>query len=106
VIETVLEVRRALEEEGFQTWPKVTGGKGLHIMAPLGEAISHDEAHRYSRALAERIAATNRGRYAVSASMAQRPGRPITAICTMVAALRRPVPGRPACGRAFPSPRP
>jgi bifunctional non-homologous end joining protein LigD len=75
VIDTALELRRLLEEEGFATWPKVTGGKGLHIMAPLRDAISHDEAHRYSRALAERLAATDRGRYTVSASMAQRPGR-------------------------------
>jgi len=35
VIDTALELRRLLEEEGFATWPKVTGGKGLHIMAPL-----------------------------------------------------------------------
>jgi bifunctional non-homologous end joining protein LigD len=75
VIDTALELRRVLEEEGFKTWPKVTGGKGLHIMAPLSDAISHDEAHRYSRTIAERIAATDRSRYTVSASMAQRPGR-------------------------------
>ena len=75
VIDTALELRRMLKEEGFKTWPKVTGGKGLHIMAPLSDAISHDEAHRYSRTIAERIAATDRSRYTVSASMAQRPGR-------------------------------
>jgi bifunctional non-homologous end joining protein LigD len=75
VIDTALQVRRMLEEEGFRTWPKVTDGKGVHIMAPLGEPITHDEAHRYSRTIAERIAATNPGRYTVSASMAQRPGR-------------------------------
>jgi bifunctional non-homologous end joining protein LigD len=63
------------EKEGFKTWPKVTGGKGLHIMVPLDDLISHDEAHPYSRTIAERIAAIDRSRYTVSASMAQRPGR-------------------------------
>ena len=75
VIDTALDLRRLLEEEGFKTWPKVTGGKGLHIMAPLTDQISHDEAHRYSRTIAERIAATDPRHYTVSASMAQRPGR-------------------------------
>jgi bifunctional non-homologous end joining protein LigD len=75
VIDTALELRRVLEEEGLKTWPKVTGGKGPHIMAPLADKISHDEAHRYSRMIAERIAAIDRSRYTVSASMAQRPGR-------------------------------
>jgi hypothetical protein len=28
--------------------PKVTGGKGIHVMAPLKEKITHDEAHAYA----------------------------------------------------------
>jgi bifunctional non-homologous end joining protein LigD len=75
VIDTALDLRRVLEEEGLKTWPKVTGGKGLHIMAPLADPISHYQAHRYGRTIAERIAATDRSRYTISASMAQRPGR-------------------------------
>jgi hypothetical protein len=39
------------------------------------KVITHDEVHRYSRTLAERIAATDHGRYTVSASMAQRLSR-------------------------------
>jgi len=44
-------------------------------MARLNETISHDEAHRYSRTIGERITAVDRSRYTLSASMAQRLGR-------------------------------
>src|SRR5258708_604997 len=37
VIDTALELRRVLEQEGFRTWHKLTGGKGLHIVVPLNE---------------------------------------------------------------------
>jgi bifunctional non-homologous end joining protein LigD len=36
VIETALTLRRMLKDEGLDPWPKLTGGKGLHLMAPLG----------------------------------------------------------------------
>ena len=35
VIETALRLRRMLQDEGLEPWPKLTGGKGLHLMAPL-----------------------------------------------------------------------
>jgi hypothetical protein len=44
-------------------------------MAPLPERMRHDEARRWSRALAEKIVATDGARYTISASLAQRPGR-------------------------------
>jgi bifunctional non-homologous end joining protein LigD len=62
-------------EEGLQSWPKVTGGKGIHLMVPLEAKMTHDEAHRYARAIAERLAARDPDRYIVSAAMAKRAGR-------------------------------
>lgn len=75
VIDTALALRDFLETEGFTPWPKLSGGKGLHVMAPLQERMTHDEAHRYSAAIADRIAAKDRKRYTISAAMAQRQGR-------------------------------
>jgi bifunctional non-homologous end joining protein LigD len=75
VIDTALELRRLLQDEGFKPWPKVTGGKGLHVMAPLARSMTHDRAHALSRSIAERIAAGDPARYTVSASMAARKGR-------------------------------
>jgi bifunctional non-homologous end joining protein LigD len=75
VIETAMRMRDLLEHEGFKPWPKVTGGKGLHVMAPLAGKLTHDAAHAYARRLAERLAATDRERYVTSAWLARRRGR-------------------------------
>ena len=75
MIETALKLRALLAEEGLTTWPKVTGGKGIHVMAPLADPMTHDQAHRYSRSLVQRIAGADLRRYTISAAMAQRRGR-------------------------------
>jgi bifunctional non-homologous end joining protein LigD len=77
VIESAFALRQVLRKEGHSCWPKLTGGKGLHILVPLDrvQKLSHDEAHAYSMHLAERLANTNPQRYTTSASMADRRGR-------------------------------
>ena len=55
VIETALRLRRMLQDEGLEPWPKLTGGKGLHLMAPLEPKIDHDEARAYARRIAQRL---------------------------------------------------
>jgi bifunctional non-homologous end joining protein LigD len=75
VIDTALRLRDLLCDEGLDSWPKVTGGKGLHLMVPLAEKMTHDAAHAYARQIAGEIAATNSGRYVISAALAKRPGR-------------------------------
>jgi bifunctional non-homologous end joining protein LigD len=67
VVETALATRDLLHQHGLESWPKVTGGKGLHIMAPLDEPMTHDQAHRYAKRLVGEIAARNPERYLVSA---------------------------------------
>jgi bifunctional non-homologous end joining protein LigD len=75
VIESALRMRDLLADEGLKTWPKLTGGKGLHVMAPLTRRLTHDAAHAYARQLAQRLAATNKDLYVTSASLALRAGR-------------------------------
>jgi hypothetical protein len=66
VIETALRLRRMLKDEGLQPWPKLTGGKALHLMAPLEPKVDHDEARAYARHIAQRFAATAPERYTLS----------------------------------------
>jgi len=75
VMETALTLRELLEQRGFDSWPKLTGGKGIHIMVPLRERMTHDVAHRRSRTIAEQLARTDPERFTVSASLSSRPGR-------------------------------
>jgi bifunctional non-homologous end joining protein LigD len=75
VIDAALQLRDLLKQEGLESWPKTTGGKGIHLMVPLEPKMTHDKAHRYARGIAQRLAAIDPDRYIVSASMAKRPGR-------------------------------
>jgi hypothetical protein len=74
VVEAVLRMRDLMKTEGFATWPKLTGGKGIHLMAPLEYPVSHDEAHRTARRLVSALAARFPDDYILSAQ-AQRRGR-------------------------------
>ncbi|MBH5392192.1 DNA ligase D [Bradyrhizobium diversitatis] len=74
VADTALELRALMKREGFETWPKLTGGKGVHLMAPLDEPMLHDRAHRIARSLCSEFAARDADRYILSAQ-ARRSGR-------------------------------
>jgi len=76
VIETAMALRELLNKEGFDSWPKLTGGKGVHVMAPLvTRKMSHDETHRYSRSLAEQVSRRQPNRLTTSAALPARDGR-------------------------------
>jgi|KBSSwiStaDraftv2_1062776.scaffolds.fasta_scaffold03000_6 bifunctional non-homologous end joining protein LigD len=76
VTETALALRDLLEQSGYSSWPKLTGGKGIHVMVPIeAGTLSHDETHRISRSLAERLAQTQPDRLTTSASLSARDGR-------------------------------
>jgi bifunctional non-homologous end joining protein LigD len=100
VIETALRMRKLLAEEGLKSWPKITGGKGLHIMVPLADKLTHDEAHDYARRMAQRLATMDPDRYTTSASLARRPGRLFVDLAT-AAAPPPSAPIRRAHGKAF-----
>jgi bifunctional non-homologous end joining protein LigD len=74
VVEAALRMRELLEGEGLSTWPKLTGGKGIHVMAPLPKAILHDEAHRHALRLVRVLAQRDPDHYILS-SQGSRRGR-------------------------------
>ncbi len=43
VVESALGLRDLLADEGLDSWPKLTGGKGLHLMVPI-EPSEHERA--------------------------------------------------------------
>jgi bifunctional non-homologous end joining protein LigD len=75
VIETALKLRRMLKEERLEPWPKLTGGKGLHLTAPIDRKMDHDQARAYAKRIAQRLAATAPERYTVAAAPDKRAGR-------------------------------
>ena len=75
VTDTALALRDFLkQDEGLASWPKATGGKGLHVMVPLDRSRDHDQARRFAHELAARFAGRD-PRYTVVADLKQRPGR-------------------------------
>jgi bifunctional non-homologous end joining protein LigD len=75
IVDTALTLRELLHQEGFECWPKLTGGKGIHVMIPLETPISHDASHRRSREIAEHLASLDPDRLTLSAAFAARRGR-------------------------------
>lgn len=103
VIDTAVRLRELLRAEGWDSWPKLTGGKGLHVMVPLGtRKMLHDEAHGYSRLLAQRVADQQPSKLTTSAAKTAREdrlfidylrnGRGTTAIATFSPRARRGFP--------------
>ncbi|SDK44852.1 hypothetical protein [Mesorhizobium muleiense] len=72
---TALTLRDMLRSEGLDSWPKLTGGKGVHVMAPLQAVITHDAARLYARKLAQRLVGKQPERHVVSAAPSARNGR-------------------------------
>jgi bifunctional non-homologous end joining protein LigD len=75
VIETAVRLRAMLKDEGLEPWPKLTGGKGLHLMAPLDPTMDHDQARLYAKRIAQRLAATAPDQYTIAAAREKRAGR-------------------------------
>jgi len=103
VTDTAFALRELLGSEGLSSWPKLTGGKGVHVMVPIeSRGMTHDEAHAYSRSLAERIVAREPERLTTSAALPARDrrlfidylrnGRGTTAVGTFSPRARRGLP--------------
>ena len=79
VVEAAREVRDRLDAVGLIGFCKTTGGKGLHVTAPLQPPAEGGPdwaaAKAFARALCERIAADHPDGFVVNMAKAQRDGR-------------------------------
>ncbi|WP_148716528.1 DNA ligase D [Chitinolyticbacter meiyuanensis] len=75
VREAALLVRGVLEELGLAAFLKTTGGKGLHVEAPLIRGVEWDEAKAFARSVAEHLAATLPDRFTTKLAKQQRGGK-------------------------------
>ena len=75
VIETALALRRILEDLGLRAFVKTTGGKGLHVVAPVAEGHDWDTHETAAQAIVTHLARRAPARYLTVASKAQRRGK-------------------------------
>ncbi len=78
VIEAAKEMRERLSALGLESFCKSTGGKGLHVTAPLKASrtqISWADAKSFAQAVCARMAADSPSRYLINMSKEKRTGK-------------------------------
>ena len=75
VVEGAREVRTRLADAGLESWPLATGGKGLHVVAPLVRRRGWDDVREFARGVAVAMSADRPERYLSRASKSERKGR-------------------------------
>ncbi len=98
---TALALRDQLVGEGLPSWPKLTGGKGLHVMVPIERSMAWDEAHDHCKRLAARFIMRDSSRYTISAALSARQGGCSLTTFAMAGARRRSADIRRAPGPGF-----
>jgi len=69
------DVRARLLEAGLQSWVRLSGGKGLHVVVPIKRGPSWPRVKAFCEAFADALAAHAPMTYLATASKAQRKGR-------------------------------
>jgi len=69
------DFRSLLEAAGLTSFALLTGGKGLHVVAPLAETLDWPTFTAFARGVATRLAADDPGRFTAMATKARRVGR-------------------------------
>lgn len=70
-----VQFRDRLGALGLPTWPMVTGGKGIHVVADLRRTAGWDTVKLFARTFAHLVAAEEPDRYVAVMSKAKRSGR-------------------------------
>ncbi|MBO1325146.1 DNA ligase D [Acetobacter sp. TBRC 12305] len=75
VLAAAQEVRERLEAAGLHAFVKTSGGKGLHVVAPLKPHAGWDATKAFCKTLAQGMAADTPALYVATISKAKRQGR-------------------------------
>ncbi|RXF72810.1 DNA ligase D [Hansschlegelia zhihuaiae] len=75
IIDAAREVARRLEAAGLKAFVKTSGGKGLHVVAPLKPRAEWPEVKAFAKAVADSMAADEPDRYVATVSKAKRRGK-------------------------------
>jgi bifunctional non-homologous end joining protein LigD len=75
VVEAALLARELMQQLGLAAFVKTTGGKGLHVVAPLKATRSWDEVKSFARAAAQHLADLAPDRFTAHLSKERRVGR-------------------------------
>jgi bifunctional non-homologous end joining protein LigD len=69
------ELRRRLHDVGLESFVKTTGGKGLHVVAPITRGVGWDDFKGFSKAVVERMERDEPAQYTTNMAKARRKGK-------------------------------
>jgi len=69
------DVRARVREHGLESFARLSGGKGVHVVVPIRRGPLWDEAKAFCERIADEMAADEPDRYLATASKAAREGR-------------------------------
>lgn len=69
------ELRRRLSELGLQSWVKTTGGKGLHVVAPIDRRLGWYDFKEFTRLVVEQMEQAEPARYTTTLAKSARKGK-------------------------------
>jgi bifunctional non-homologous end joining protein LigD len=75
VVEAGFDLRAWLQDIGLESWPKTTGGKGLHVCVPVAPRLDWDTAKAFTKAVADTLQAAAPARFTSNMSKAKRKGK-------------------------------
>ncbi len=70
-----MDIRDKLAAIGLKTFPMVTGGKGIHVIAPLKPVLEWPEVKAFCRGFAEQLSIDEPDRFTANIRKVQRKGR-------------------------------
>jgi len=89
VVAAATQIRARLKAVGLESFLKTSGGKGLHVVAPLNPGIDWAVAKAFSQALAVALANEQPEAFVAKMSKAARRGRSSSTTCATSVALPR-----------------
>lgn len=75
IFRVAFELKQRLEDLGLTTFPRVTGGKGLHLVVPLKPKLEWEEAKAFCRAVAQQAASDDKTRLTANMAKSKRHGK-------------------------------
>ncbi len=75
VVDAAREVRQRLDDHNLTSFVRLTGGKGVHVVAPIDRRINWEPFKEFAKRLAQGMANDNPERYVATASKAKRHGK-------------------------------
>lgn len=75
VVQAALDIRGRLAALGLETFAKTTGGKGIHVVAPLERRHAWPEVKQFAKAFSAELAKAQPERFLTRISKAERKGK-------------------------------